>query len=115
MRISGPAAALIAGVLLSACGGGDRDVRPGIAATQRYGCGSCHVIPRVPGANGQVGPPLAGVGAQRYLAGELLNTPDNMMRWIQHPREVNDKTAMPDVGVTQQDAHDITAFLLSLR
>jgi cytochrome c2 len=123
MQVSAFSAALLAGVLLSACGAADReaaaltggDPQAGMVAVENYGCGSCHLIPRIPGANGQVGPPLAGVGARRYLAGQLLNTPDNMMRWIRHPREINDKTVMPDTGVTQEDARNIAAFLVSLR
>jgi cytochrome c len=90
------------------------DPKAGIAAARRYGCGSCHTIPRVPGANGQVGPSLASIGARRFVAGELPNTSENMMRWIQHPQDVNNRTAMPELGVTETDARDITALLSTL-
>jgi len=91
------------------------DPHAGIAAVSHYGCGSCHSIPRVSGANGQVGPSLASIGNRRYIAGELPNTPENMIRWIQHPQAVNEKTAMPELGVTEQDARNITALLTSLK
>ena len=91
------------------------DPNRGAAAIGRYGCGSCHTIPRIPGAHGLVGPPLAGFGIRVYVAGMLSNEPANLVRWIRNPRAINQKTAMPDVGVTSQDANDIAAFLYSLR
>ena len=50
-----------------------------------------------------------------YVAGVLENTPDNIVRWIQHPKAADEKTVMPDLGVTQQDATDIAAYLYSTR
>lgn len=82
---------------------------------QRYGCGSCHTVPGVPGANGKVGPSLAGIASQRFIAGQLSNTPDNMVHWIQHPRAVNEKTDMPELGVTSQDAQEISSLLYTLK
>lgn len=82
---------------------------------RRYGCGTCHSIPGVPGATASVGPPLDKLGARTYLAGELTNTPPNLIRWIQHPQQVEPKTAMPDLGVTDQDARNIAAYLYTLR
>lgn len=91
------------------------DPKRGAAAITHYGCGTCHVIPGVSGATGKVGPPLTGIGDRVYLAGELQNTPDNMMKWIKNPQEVNPKTVMPNVGVTDQDARDIAGYLYTLR
>ena len=51
-------------------------------------------------ANGPVGPPLTGIANRIYIAGVLPNNPDNMIRWIQHPKQVDDKTAMPELNVT---------------
>ena len=50
-----------------------------------------------------------------YLAGRVPNTPDNITKWIQHPHAIDDKTAMPETGVTDQDARDIAAYLYTLR
>lgn len=93
--------------------GGDPD--KGLSAIGRYGCGSCHDIPGIRSARGAVGPPLGGIAARTYLAGRLPNSPANMMRWIQHPQHVARGTAMPEMGVTEGDARDITAFLYTLR
>jgi len=38
-----------------------------------------------------------------------------MMRWLQHPQQIDPKNAMPDMGVTDQDARDLAAFLYTLR
>ncbi|HEY3704400.1 MAG TPA: c-type cytochrome [Terracidiphilus sp.] len=80
-----------------------------------YGCGACHMIPGVRGARGKVGPPLLNLSQRTMIAGELPNTPPNLTRWIQHPREVEPKTAMPELGVTQDEANDIAAYLYTLR
>jgi cytochrome c2 len=89
--------------------------RNGPAAMGRYGCGSCHTIAKVRSAVGTVGPPLTGIASRGYLAGRLPNSPDNMIRWIQHPQHVENGNVMPEMGVTDTDARDITAFLYTLR
>jgi cytochrome c len=104
-----------AAFMLSSCAGNASEHVSGIAGIGRYGCGSCHTIPGVSGANGRVGPSLAGIGNQRYIAGHLSNTSDNLTRWIQHPHAVNEKTIMPELGVTARDATDIAALLNSLK
>ena len=90
------------------------DPRSGREKMMRYGCPACHQIPGVQTAVGEVGPPLDHIARRTYLAGELPNTPQNMMRWIEKPRDVEPHTAMPDMGVTDNDARDITAYLYSL-
>jgi cytochrome c len=87
----------------------------GRSAISRYGCSTCHVIPGVAGATGMVGPPLTQIASRVYLAGRLQNTPDNMILWIQHPHGVDDKTAMPDLNVTDADARDIASYLYTLK
>jgi cytochrome c2 len=80
-----------------------------------YGCPSCHTIPGVMGANGLVGPSLKGLANRVYIAGVLPNNPDNLVRWIQHPKQVDEKTAMPDLNVTASDARDIAGYLYTLQ
>jgi len=80
-----------------------------------YGCYSCHTIPGVRGADALVGPSLEHVARRVYLAGHLPNTPENLMHWIRHPRQVSPDTAMPDTGVTEEDARHIAAYLYTLR
>ena len=94
-------------------GGGN--ARSGREAILQYGCHTCHTINGVPGAHGLVGPPLDGIARRQYIAGELPNTPANLMRWIQHPHQVEPHTLMPEMGVSEQDSRDITAYLYTLQ
>jgi cytochrome c2 len=93
--------------------GGDPSRGPDLL--RKYGCQTCHTIPGVVGANGLVGPPLAGIASRAYIAGVLPNAPDNMLRWIRDPKGVDAKTAMPNTGVTPSDARHIAAYLYPLR
>jgi mono/diheme cytochrome c family protein len=86
----------------------------GRQALQQYLCVTCHAIPGIVGANRHVGPPLGGIAGRKYIAGVLPNTPANMVYWIRKPTEVAPLSAMPDLGVTEQDARDIAAFLYTL-
>ena len=91
------------------------DASHGRELIRRYGCGSCHTIPGVRGANALVGPPLAGIARRVYVGGVVTNTPANLVQWIQDPKSIDDKTAMPDVGVTRADAIDIASYLYTLK
>jgi cytochrome c len=109
--------------LLTACGawaaeerevpGGDR--RRGEQALQDYGCGYCHLIPGVDGASGVLAMPLIDWGDRQLIAGHFPNNVEYMVPWIQDPPGMLPSTAMPDLGVTTQDALDMTAYLFSLR
>jgi cytochrome c2 len=83
----------------------------GHALILRYGCGSCHTISGVDGANGKVGPSLADFADYRYIIGMLPRTPENTARWIEHPRQYLPQGAMPDLGVTPAEARDIAVYL----
>ncbi len=87
----------------------------GREAIRRYGCQGCHTIPGIRDAKGVVGPPLDHLSQRIYLAGELPNTTQNLMRWIQHPHAVHPRTAMPEMGVSEQDARDMSAYLYTLK
>lgn len=109
MRVS--VCALLAATLLCGCRNRSPDVVRGSAAIGRYGCGSCHTIQGIEGANGLVGPPLTGIKDRMYIAGMLQNTRENMATWILDPKAVNDRTAMPKLGVSPEDTADIVNLL----
>jgi len=94
-------------------GGGSPD--RGATLIRSYGCGTCHTVPRVPGAHATVGPNLQGIASRAYIAGVLPNVPNNMVRWIQNPQAVDEKTAMPNLNVSSRDARDIAAYLYTLK
>jgi cytochrome c len=91
------------------------DPMRGRALLPRYGCPSCHSISGVEGATGLIGPPLDRIGSRAFLAGRLPNTPPNLMRWIRDPQSIAPGTAMPVLGVTEQDGRDIAAYLYTLK
>jgi cytochrome c1 len=80
-----------------------------------YGCGACHIVPGVSGANGLVGPPLNHFSRRAYIAGEVPNDADFLVRWIEVPQAIEPGTAMPNLGVTEGQARSIAAYLYTLR
>jgi hypothetical protein len=38
-----------------------------------------------------------------------------MVRWLRDPKAIDPGSAMPDLGIAEQDALDIAAFLATLR
>lgn len=81
----------------------------------QYRCGRCHEIPGVENASGVFGPPLLSMGRRTYIAGEFPNEPQYMVHWIQSPESMKPKTAMPDLGLSEQQAKDAAAYLYTLR
>lgn len=90
------------------------DPQRGAELIQTYGCPACHTIPGIRGADALVGPPLNGWSERVYIAGAVANNPDNLLLWLQDPQAIEPGTAMPDMGVTQQDARDMGAYLYTL-
>lgn len=118
------AGALLAGSLLAAlgaCADGPQDPqRPGDAGHGRqliaqYHCGACHTVPGVPNSRGAVAVTLASFGVRSYIAGQLPNRDDILVRWIIDPSSVLPTATMPSMGVSPADARDIAAYLRSLR
>jgi cytochrome c1 len=79
------------------------------------GCGTCHSIPGIAGARGNVGPPLDHIGTRVFIAGMLRNTPDNMVRWLKNPQAIIPGNAMPNMNLNDAQARDITAYLAGLQ
>lgn len=80
-----------------------------------HGCGACHTIPGVTGADGSVGPDLGGLADRAYVGGVLPNEPGGLVRWLVNPTTYAPNTAMPDLGVTEAEARDMAAYLFTLR
>jgi cytochrome c1 len=80
-------------------------------------CGGCHVIPAIPGATGAVGPNLGGVASRTKIAGGAVpnNSPDDLKKWIMNPAALKPGTAMVNVGLTDDEATKIVAFLETLK
>ncbi len=113
---------ILIGLMLSSCLGrvvGVPEAHPvsrsmlaaGRAEIINYGCGTCHTIPGIPGADGAVGPALVRLYERSNIAGHLPNTEQNLIEWIRFPQEVEPGVDMPDMGVTETSAQEIAAYL----
>ena len=80
-------------------------------------CVGCHTIPGVPGATGTVGPNLAGVASRTKIAGGAVNNtgPDDLKAWILNPPAKKPGTLMPNLGLTDDEATKIVAYLELLK
>lgn len=115
---------LCAALLGAACAAGvDRppvarveggDPERGKALLDAYGCTACHAIPEIRGADSTIGPPLTDWGQRRYIAGVLVNEPENLISWIVAPQAVKPGVAMPNLGVAPGEARDMAAYLYGL-
>src|SRR5690349_19649748 len=100
-------------VAQASSGGGDPD--KGRAAIYYHGCGSCHTIPGIRGADALVGPSLEKVGERMYIGGVLENNQQNLVDWIMNPPANNPHTAMPNLHVPEADARNIAGYLYTLK
>jgi cytochrome c len=126
MHLAARSAVVLAGLLLllsvQACSRSSKgvpadlgDPKRGQEALAGFGCGACHQIPGIRGARGSVGPPLTAFANRSYIAGQLVNSPDNLIRWIVDPQAVEPGTAMPNLGVIPAVARDMAAYLYTLQ
>jgi cytochrome c oxidase subunit 2 len=84
----------------------------------RKGCIACHVAQGVQGATGTIGPNLNGIGdpAKRpKLADGAANTPEHIREWIKDPQALKPGTMMPNLQLTDKEADDLTALLVTLK
>lgn len=108
--------------ILSACSGevngvpeprpaSDSTIEAGRQLIASYGCGACHTIPGVPGADSKAAPPLDDFYERGYISGEIPNTWDNLIKYLQDPQKIEPGTIMPNLGITKDEARDIAAYL----
>lgn len=93
------------------------DAAAGKKIIGQKGCGGCHTIPGIPGATGSIGPNLNGVASRKTLAGGAVtnNGPDDIKRWISNPPGVKPGTLMPNLGLTDEEATQVVAYLELLK
>lgn len=89
------------------------DAARGKIALTQHACQTCHIVPGVIGAKVYIGRPLNDFADQKLIAGRLPNNRHNLERWLLAPQQIDPTTAMPDMGLSQRDARDIAAYLLS--
>jgi cytochrome c1 len=62
-----------------------------------------------------VGPPLNFMARRTTLAGNFPNDPHHLVQWVMNPEEMKPRTAMPDLGLSEQQARDVAAYLYTLQ
>lgn len=91
------------------------DAATGKRLMAQYQCGACHAIPGVQGAGGAAGPSLAHMGSLSYIAGRIPNNGANMVAWLRDPPALKPGTPMPALGLSEQEARHMAAYLLTLK
>jgi cytochrome c2 len=133
-RALGIAAAVVAVAASAGCGGSGShhqtvpggNAEHGERLIEKFGCGSCHTIPNIPGASGTIGPNLGPHDnvpplSQRnpiatYPNGTVPNTSvDDLAKWIQNPQALKPGTAMPTLGLSADEAAAAAAYLYSIQ
>jgi mono/diheme cytochrome c family protein len=86
----------------------------GRALIADYGCGACHFVEGVAGADGLVAPPLEDFASRTLIAGTFPNVPRFLVPWLIDPPDLKPATAMPNLGVSGSHARDIASYLYTL-
>ena len=116
-------ALVLACTVLVACDGppdrtptlGDADAANGLRLVAAKGCGACHTFPGVTWPRGGLGPSLENFARQGLIAGRLPNQPGVLMQFVRNAPALVPGTAMPAILMTDQEARDVTAYLLTLK
>ena len=93
----------------------DADATQGRQLVASKGCVACHTFPDVKWPRGGLGPPLQNFGRQGLIAGRLPNQPGVLMQFVRNAPVLVPGTAMPTILMTDQEARDVTAYLLTLK
>lgn len=95
---------------------GDPRVAMGKALFRTKACVGCHSLSSMNQPKRTVGPNLAGIGTRKMIAGGwLLNTDENLKRWISKPQEVKPGVQMVVPPMTDAEADAIVAYLRTKR
>jgi mono/diheme cytochrome c family protein len=81
---------------------GDADAATGRRLVADKGCVACHTFPDVKWPRG-------------LIAGQLPNQPGVLMQFVRNAPGLVPGTAMPAITMSDQEARDVTAYLLTLQ
>jgi cytochrome c oxidase subunit 2 len=77
-------------------------------------CVNCHTIQGTT-ANGKFGPDLTHLMSRQTIgSGVAQNTPENLRAWVRNPQALKTGCLMPNMQLTDDEADQIAAFLLTL-
>jgi cytochrome c oxidase subunit II len=88
-----------------------------VAGSQLFvtkGCINCHAVQGVNTYN-RAGPDLSHIGSRTSIAaGVLPNTRENMVKWLRFTDTVKPGVLMPNLGLSEEEADSIAAYLETL-
>jgi cytochrome c2 len=104
----------------------DPAVQAGASVIVQARCGACHIIPGIPNAVGNFGPDLGPHDDVPPVSGRAMiaiypngsvpnNSPDDLAAWIANAPALKPGTAMPNLGLTPDDAAAAAAYLYAIQ
>jgi cytochrome c2 len=88
---------------------GDADAGKQVFETK--GCTACHTIEGV--SSGTVGPNLTHIASQPYDS--FPNDPQFIKQWINDPQAAKPGTAMPKLGLSDEELDNVVTYLMTLK
>ena len=93
-------------------GGGDDLAAQGLEIMEST-CAACHLVEGT-AAQGAVGPELTHFASESQIADVAENTPENLRDWLADPPAMKPGTAMPNLGLTDQQLDALVEYLYTL-
>ena len=79
-------------------------------------CISCHAINGVPKATARIAPDLTHLASRETLAaGSVLNTRENLTRWLHNPQDIKPGCYMPDFKLTNEQVNELVDYFETLK
>ncbi|SDU22770.1 cytochrome c oxidase subunit 2 [Verrucomicrobium sp. GAS474] len=110
---AGTAAAAVAPV--SALGDLEKSIARGYKIYQDQTCGTCHRIDGV--STARYAPDLTHVASRETLGAGVIthNTPEALYLWMKNPQAIKPGCNMPNFQFSEEQAHDLTNYLETLK
>lgn len=90
------------------------DPERGTELVQSYDCTACHFIPDTEGPHGTEAPGLQLWQNRAFVAGAAPNEPEYVISFLMDPDSIQPGSAMPQLGISEEEARHIAAYLYTL-
>lgn len=122
LRSAAVAGAILLMLALAACQGDEPEAvevdggnaERGEELVVAYECGSCHYIPGIENSSGHDAPGLQLWANRAFVAGAAPNRPENVIAFLVDPNSIQPGSAMPDLGISEEEARHIAAYLFTV-
>ncbi len=89
--------------------------REGAKLFQDMACMNCHTIAGT-AASARVGPNLTHLNTRETIgAGVLMNTPENLTKWLTNPQKYKPGSLMPNMKLSDTEVNALVAYLEALK